>query len=163
MTLVFMIAASNRLPRSTMKPASSISGRSNGRMTRSSSIAAPRQFSPMRAAVDGQRGLVDQALLHQLVDDRRHAAGAVVILAEIFAGRLQIHQQRHLVALGLPVGEFQRDAGMCRAMAARWIGALVDPPIAELTTIAFRNASRVRMSEGFRSSAPLPTMRLPVR
>ena len=42
-----MIAASNRLPRSTRKPASSISGRSNGRITASSSMVAPRQFSPM--------------------------------------------------------------------------------------------------------------------
>ena len=84
-TLVFMIALSNRLPRSTMKPASCFSGWSNGRMTCSSSIAAPRQLSPMRAAVDGQRVLADQPVRHQLGDHRRHAAGAVVILAEIFA------------------------------------------------------------------------------
>ncbi len=52
---------------------------------------------------------------------------------------------------------------MCRAMAARWIGALVEPPMAEFTTMALRKASRVRISEGFRSSATISTMRLPVR
>ena len=36
------------------------------------------------------------------------------------------------------------------------MGALVEPPIAELTTIAFRKAARVRMSEGFRSSCDHP-------
>ena len=52
---------------------------------------------------------------------------------------------------------------MWRAIAAKWIGALVDPPIAELTRIALWNASLVRMSEGFRSSATISAMRLPVR
>jgi hypothetical protein len=44
-----------------------------------------------------------------------------------------------------------------------WIGALVEPPIAELTTMAFSNASRVRMSDGLRSSAPSRRCRRPVR
>ena len=48
-------------------------------------------------------------------------------------------------------------------MAFRWIGALVEPPIAEFTRIALRNASRVMMSEGFRSSRTISTVRLPVR
>ena len=48
-------------------------------------------------------------------------------------------------------------------MALRWIGALVDPPIAELTLIAFRNAARVMMSDGFRSSCTMSTIRRPVR
>ncbi len=64
-----------------------------------------------------------------------------------------IDQQRHVVAVLLPVLEPGRiDADVARAMAVRWIGALVEPPIAELTTMALRKASRVRMSEGFRSS-----------
>ena len=45
----------------------------------------------------------------------------------------------------------------------RWMGALVEPPIAELTLIAFKKASRVRMSDGFRSSRTISTMRRPVR
>ena len=48
-------------------------------------------------------------------------------------------------------------------MAFRWIGALVEPPIAELTTMAFSKASRVMMSDGFRSSLTISTMRRPVR
>src|SRR5579863_9173223 len=51
---------------------------------------------------------------------------------------------------------------MWRASALMWIGALVEPPIAELTTMQFSNACRVRMSEGFRSSQTMPTMRFPV-
>ena len=42
--------------------------------------------------------------------------------------------------------------GPGRATAVRWTSALVEPPIAELTTMAFSNALRVRMSEGFRVS-----------
>ena len=51
---------------------------------------------------------------------------------------------------------------MWRAIALMWIGALVEPPIAELATMAFSNASRVRMSEGFRSSQTISTARMPV-
>ena len=47
-------------------------------------------------------------------------------------------------------------------MAFKWIGALVEPPMAELTTIAFSKASRVMMSEGLRSSSTMATMRRPV-
>ena len=51
---------------------------------------------------------------------------------------------------------------MWRAMALMWIGALVEPPIAELATMVFSNALRVRMSEGFRSSCTISTARTPV-
>ena len=49
-----------------------------------------------------------------------------------------------------------------RAMALMWIVALVDPPMALLTTMAFSIASRVMMSEGFRSSHTISTARRPV-
>ena len=42
-----MMALSNRLPRSTRKPASFFSGLSKGRMTLSSWMVVVRQFSPM--------------------------------------------------------------------------------------------------------------------
>ena len=47
-------------------------------------------------------------------------------------------------------------------MALMWIVALVEPPMAELTTMAFSMASRVMMSEGFRSSHTISTARRPV-
>ena len=47
-------------------------------------------------------------------------------------------------------------------MPFKWIGALVDPPMAELTTMAFSKASRVMMSEGRRFSHTISTIRLPV-
>ena len=40
---------------------------------------------------------------------------------------------------------------------------MVEPPIAELTTIAFSNAARVSTCDGFRSSHTISTMRFPVR
>ncbi|MNL65136.1 hypothetical protein D3C87_1894280 [compost metagenome] len=52
---------------------------------------------------------------------------------------------------------------MWRAMALIWMGALVEPPMAELTTMALRKFSLVRMSEGFKSSCTISTARLPVR
>jgi hypothetical protein len=42
-----MIALSNRLPRSTRKPASAFIGLVNGRITLSSWMVVERQFSPM--------------------------------------------------------------------------------------------------------------------
>ena len=51
---------------------------------------------------------------------------------------------------------------MWRAIALMWMGAFVEPPMALLTMIAFSSAWRVRMSEGFRSSQTMSTMRLPV-
>ncbi len=53
-----------------------------------------------------------QAGLHQFGDHRRHAAGVVIILAEIFARRLQVHQQRDVVADRLPVVVVELDAEM---------------------------------------------------
>ena len=47
MTLVFMIASLNRLPLSTMKPASSFNGLSIGVMTSGSSEWILAQFSPI--------------------------------------------------------------------------------------------------------------------
>jgi hypothetical protein len=47
-------------------------------------------------------------------------------------------------------------------MALMWIGALVEPPIAEHATMAFSKASRVRISDGLRSSHTISTARRPV-
>src|SRR4029450_11579524 len=50
---------------------------------------------------------------------------------------------------------------MGREIALKWMGAFVEPPIAELTTITFSNASRVMIFDGRRSSHTMSTMRLP--
>jgi hypothetical protein len=49
-----------------------------------------------------------------------------------------------------------------RAIAMRWMMAFVDPPIASTVVIALRNAASVRISESFRSSQTIWTIRLPV-
>ncbi|MOA62154.1 hypothetical protein D3C78_1874890 [compost metagenome] len=47
------------------------------------------------------------------------------------------------------------------AMALRWITALVEPPMAALTRMAFSNASLVRIFDSFRSSRTISTARMP--
>ena len=48
-------------------------------------------------------------------------------------------------------------------MASRWITALVDPPIAAFTRIAFSNASRVMIADGRRSLLTRSTITCPAR
>ena len=48
------------------------------------------------------------------------------------------------------------------AMATKWMMALVEPPMVISVTMALSKDSRVRMSEGFKSSQTISTMRLPV-
>ena len=54
-------------------------------------------------AVHGQRVFVDLACLDQLGDDGGNTAGAVIVLAQILAGRLQVDQQRYVEADLLPI------------------------------------------------------------
>src|ERR1700722_7704867 len=116
-----------------------------------------------RLAVDGQRLLVDELALHELVNDSRDAARAVIFFAKVFPSRLHVHKQRHLVCDRLPILNRKRhaDAESDRVdVERRGCGA---PPMALLTTILFSNASRVKMSDGFRSSHTISTIRWPVR
>ena len=48
------------------------------------------------------------------------------------------------------------------AMATRWMMAFVEPPIAMSTVIALSKEAAVRMSDGFRSSQTISTIRRPV-
>ena len=108
-----MMALSNRLPFRLMKPASVFSGLATGLDDLGILVVDVRAVLAHRLAVDGQRiGMRQQARLHQFDDHRRHAAGMVIVLAEIFAGRLQVDQQRHLVADLLPVVIVELDAEM---------------------------------------------------
>ena len=124
-----MMAESNTLPRSTRNPPLGFSGSSKARMTAVVQDLPPAAVLADRAAVDGEGTLADEPLLHQLVDHRRHAAGAVVVLAQVLARRLQIDQQRHLIAVLLPVIERQlhahvpgdrRSCGSARWWSRRW-------------------------------------------
>ncbi|VVT19327.1 hypothetical protein SPHINGO391_460096 [Sphingomonas aurantiaca] len=57
---------------------------------------------------------MDQSLLHQLGHHRGDTARVIIILAEIFAGGLEVDHQRHLVAVRLPVVDRQVDADVAR-------------------------------------------------
>ncbi len=48
-------------------------------------------------------------------------------------------------------------------MASRWMTALVDPPIAALTRMAFSNASLVMICPGVTSRSTRSTMTWPAR
>jgi hypothetical protein len=53
---------------------------------------------------------VDQSVRHQFVDDREHATGPVELLAEVRAGRPQVHDERDGQPSFLPDGHVQRNA-----------------------------------------------------
>ena len=148
-----------------MKPASlpQRAGRTGG-SRRSSSIAAPRQFSPMRACRSRSarpRGSGRRCI--SSVDDRGHAAGAIIVLAEIFAGRLQIDQQRHLVARTSASRRCRARRPMWRAIAAqvdRRVGRAADRGVDD-----DRVEERLAGQDVARASGPprtISTMRLPV-
>ena len=63
-------------------------------------------------AVDGHRAFMDQPLRDQLRHHSGNAPGAIIILAQIFACRLEIDQQGNLVPDALPILERQVDADM---------------------------------------------------
>src|SRR6185437_12818026 len=65
----------------------------------------PAAILAERAAVDGERPFPDETMLHQLVDDRGHATGAVIVLAQVLARGLQVDEEGYLVAELLPVLE----------------------------------------------------------
>jgi hypothetical protein len=108
-----MIAESNRLPRSTLKPACDFSGLSYGRMTTALLACAARVLGH-GLAVDGARIAVEPAGREQFVHHRRQPAGAVIILAEIVAGRLHVDEERHVVADRFPVFDRKLDADVPR-------------------------------------------------
>ncbi len=81
-------------------------------MTSVSWMVAACTFSPMLLPLTVSGVSAQTAGRHQLAQHRRQAAGAVILLAEILAGRLHVDQQRHVVADRLPVRDRQRDADM---------------------------------------------------
>ena len=65
-------------------------------------------------AVDRARLRMDAAGRDQLMQHRRQSAGAVIFLAEIFAGGLHVDQQRHLMADRFPIVDRERHADVAR-------------------------------------------------
>ncbi len=79
------------------------------------SLATRSQFSPIDLPLTVRAaGCGNSPALHEFGNDRRNAAGVMVVLAEILAGRLQIDQQRHVEADRLPVVIVELDAEMTR-------------------------------------------------
>ena len=62
-------------------------------------MPALRQLTPIVCPLTVSGILGYQTLLHELGNDRRNSARAIVILPQIFAGGLQVHQQGYLVAI----------------------------------------------------------------
>ena len=83
-------------------------------MTSSSEGAASPTFSSDGPAVHGEGAALEPAGAEKLAHDGRHAAGAVIVLGQVFAGRLAVDQQRQVVAHLLPVLERELDAHVAR-------------------------------------------------
>ena len=93
---------------------------------------------------------MDALVRHQFAHHRRHAAGAVIFLAEIEAGRLHVHQQRDVVAVLLPVVDRELDADMPRQRVDmdRRIGRAADRRIhhdAVLERLAGQDVGRLQI------------------
>ena len=156
-----MIALSNRLPVSTLNPARRASGASKGQITSGRATSLPAQSSAsVRPVTVGGSSINPRSASSETTagtppawwksSPRNSPAGCM------------------LTTSGRPwpclsQSDKGRSTPSVSAMAARWIGALVDPPISVLTRIAFRKAARVMISDGFRSSATISTIRPPVR
>ena len=110
-----MIAESNRLPRSTLKPAFARSGLLYGRMTLG--VGRPWRLATFSATVLPlmvSASPLQPAGREQFVHHRRQPAGAIIFFAEIFARRLHVDEERHVVADRLPVLDRELDADMAR-------------------------------------------------
>ena len=124
-----MIAQSNRLPLRSRKPGLLLQrlvvGPDHLRRPR---LRAPSQFSPSVLPLTVSAFCADLAGPHQLADHRGHAAGAMVFLAQVLAGRLQVHQQRNVVADLLPVVvvELHADVAGDRVEVDRRVGRAAD-------------------------------------
>ena len=57
---------------------------------------------------------MEAACLYQFVEHRRQAAGAVILLAEIFACRHHVDQERDVIADRLPILDRERHADVAR-------------------------------------------------
>ena len=109
-----MIAKSNRLPLQDEEAGALRSGASNGKMTSRSVASRPATFSAWLRPVTVSASPSNLPGLEQLPDHRGNAAGAVEALAQIFARRLHVDQQRQVVAVRHPVVGRDLDAGMAR-------------------------------------------------
>ena len=125
---------------------------SSGRITSSFQFGASLTFSPDGLAVDGQRVAVEQAGLAERAHHRRQAAGVVEILHQEPARRHQVDDGRARRGRAGPSRRASRSTPRRPAIASRWMTALVEPPIAPLTRMAFSKASRVRICDTRRSS-----------
>ena len=67
-----------------------------------------------RFAVDRACFAVQSPGRVQFAHHRRQSAGTIIILTQIFAGRLHINEKRHVVADLLPIRGRKLDAGMAR-------------------------------------------------
>ena len=92
----------------------------------------------------GHHVTVQQARVEQRLHDDRHTADGVDVGHHVAAERLDVGQVGHPVADPVEVVEVEIDLASW-AMAIRCSTALVEPPSAMTTVMAFSNASLVRI------------------
>jgi hypothetical protein len=96
-------------------------------------------------------GMGEQAVTHQLGDNRGNSSGVVIVLAEVIAGGLQVDQKRDVVANPLPVVVVERNIEVS-GDGVEMNGNVRRSADGRVGHKAFSNASRVMMSLGRRSS-----------
>ena len=141
-----------RLPRRTAMPPSAVSALSSGRMTSASKTSAACAFLPQRAARNRECVAVDQPGRASLFSTgpRPPAAKKSSMrnrpdgIRSTIVGTPRPRRSQSSSVSGTPIRP---------AMASRCRTALVEPPIAPLTRIAFSNARRVRI---FEQTKPFP-------
>ena len=99
-----------RLPRRMAMPASGLNGSSNGRDDLAVEARGVLHVLPERAAVHGQRVLVQEPALAERAQHHRQAAGVVEVLHQEPAGGHQVDEAVHAAAEPVEVVERQLDA-----------------------------------------------------
>ena len=107
-----------------------------------------REVLGHRLAGHGEGVAVQQAGVEQRLHDDRDAADPVDVGHHVPAERLDVGQVRNPVADPVEVVQVEVDLAPRAAMASRCSTALVEPPSAITTAIAFSNASLVMICAG---------------
>ena len=135
-----MAPSGQRLPRSTAMPAFLL----ERLLERKDHVAVPAGrvlvVLPDGLAVHRQRVLVQLIVLAELAQHGGQPARVAEVLHQVLARRHQVHQACARRGRRGPSRRASSSTPMRRAMAMRWITALVEPPIAALARIAFSNA-----------------------
>ena len=124
--------------------------------------AMSARFSAIVLPVTVRQSPCMQPGVQQRLHHHRHAADPVDVVHHVAAERLEVAQVRHLLAHPDEVVQGQVTSASL-AMASRCSTALVEPPKAITTAMAFSNASLVRICRAVMPWRSSSTTAMPLR